>query len=120
MSMYYLCSLESRRLSDPRECEFLRELRFKTGKECVLARLSPGINGEEFGIAGDIETVILAARYEGESPTSIKEYPFFVFVAISRVEHVEKNEEIEVNDVEIIAWGELYRSRSDAINHVFD
>jgi len=120
VSMYYLSSLESKRLSDPRECEFLRELRFSTGKECVIAKLSPGINGEEFGIVGDIETVILSARYEGASITSIKECPFFVFVALSHIKCLEKYEEIEVDDVEIIAWGELYRSRSDAINHVFD
>ena len=46
------------------------------------------------------------------------EFPCFVFVCIPTVDTLS---EIQTkDDLRILAWGELYRTYSDAENHVFD
>jgi hypothetical protein len=120
MKTYYLSSLDSHRFSPTRECVFIKRLRFGTGKECALVHLSPGVVGQEYGSLEDLEFFVLANRHEGESLFSIKSFPCFVFISRPLVDNVKNFDEISSDDVEIIAWGELYRSKYDADNHVFD
>ena len=115
----YLSSLESVRLAPVRECLVLRHLRFDTGKPCSLVRLMLGICGQEFGVASDIDLVVLSNRHEGETLSPIHEFPCFVFVARPLITDIQIREEITRNELEIVGWGELYRTRADAVNHVF-
>lgn len=116
---YYLASLESKIFTIPRKCKFLNEMQFETGKECVLVCLDPPVVGQDYGVAEDIRELILSCRHEGDKLSSIKEFPCFVFIA--RFLDTEYYSDIISSDkVEVVAWGELYRNKYDAENHVFD
>lgn len=117
---YFLSSLESTAFGATRECTFLKRLRFDSGKECVLAELTPPVIGQQFGVAQDIRFVVLASRHEGYMLTPIVEFPCFVFIARVLAVDLENVSVISSGDLEVLAWGELYRTRLDADNHVFD
>ena len=117
---YYLSSLESKIFSTTRKCVFVKTLSFDSGKECILAKITPGINGQNFGSPKDIEFVVLAARHEGDSLSSITEFPCFIFVARSLDSDITTRSTIKKSDLQILAWGELYKTKDDADGHVFD
>ena len=117
---YFLSSLESYALEAVRSCKFVALKHFDTGKECVLAEVDPPIPGEPFGVATDIQQVVLANRHEGERLSLIDEFPCFVHVARPLSNDIEERDSISVDDVENFAWGELYRSHEDAASHRFD
>jgi hypothetical protein len=117
---YFLSSMDSARFESVRECVLVRRLRFDTGKSCALVRLSPPVNGQEFNVGGDIKLVILAERHEGETLFPIGMFPCFVFIARPLRTDFAGTETINKDDVEIMGSGELYRSRSDAEDHLFD
>lgn len=116
--MYFLSSLESARFEPVRECRFDRLLTFDSGKVAVEARLSPAVVGQDFNRAEDIERVILSPRHEGASIDPISEFPCFVFITIPR-QHETLQSPIRSDDLEIIGWGELYRTHEDAELHRF-
>lgn len=117
---YFLSSMESEQFRQPRRCIFLRKLRFTTEKICFLAKLSPPVIGQRFGLGEDLEKFILASRHEGESLDPIESFPCFVFIARPLIPDVDSRCHISDEDVEVVAWGELYRTRKDAENHIFD
>lgn len=116
--IYYLSSLDSARFEPVRECCFERLLTFDSGKLAVEAQLSPAVIGQDFDRVSDIETVILSARHENASIDPVDEFPCFVFITIPR-EHDVLQSPIRSDDLEIIGWGELYRTREDAERHAF-
>jgi hypothetical protein len=120
MEIYYLSSLDSVKFGSTRECIFIKRLNLNTGKECVLVRLSPPVIGQDYGLGTDIEDFVLTNRHEGEGLSPIREFPCFVFIARPLIDDIGERDQITKGDVEIIAWGELYRTKSDADNHVFD
>lgn len=116
----YLSSLDSTRFEPVRECRIERLLTFDTGKVAAVARLSPGVIGQDFNRASDIETVILSPRHEGVSIDPVSEFPCFVFITIPREGlEVALRSPVRSDDLEIIGWGELYRTRDDAERHAF-
>lgn len=117
--VFYLSSLESSRFERPRKCRFERALSFDTGKAAVEAAISPPVNGQEFNRVPEIARVILAARHAEVSIDPVTEFPCFVFIAIPKSDVVIQSP-IRSGELEIIAWGELYRTMEDAERHVFD
>lgn len=114
----YLSSLDSVRFEPVRECHFLRKLRFDTGKECALVRLDPPVVGQDFGSGQDLDQFVVAARHEGGTLFPVSEFPLFVFVGLLR-DGVAGAAEISTADVQVIGWGELYRTAEDARAHRF-
>lgn len=82
---YYLSSLDSVRFAPVCECSFERYLNFNTSKRAVRARIAPGFSGQDFGLADDIEIVIIATPHEGAILESVDTFPCFVFIAIPRL-----------------------------------
>ncbi len=117
---FYLSSLESSLFEPTRECTFVKKLSFDTGKECALVRLSPKVVGQSFGTGEDLEFFVLSNRHEGETLFPVSVFPCFVFITKPLIENIESKNEIDKSDLEIVGWGELYRSKDDADNHVFD
>ena len=64
--------------------------------------------------------MVLAARHEGDSLSSITEFPCFIFVARSLDSDITTRSTIKKSDLQILAWGELYKTKDDADGHVFD
>jgi hypothetical protein len=117
--MLYLSSLDSARFKPVRECRFERLLTFDTGKVAAVARLSPGVLGQDFNRASDIGTVVLSPRHEGVSLDPVSEFPCFVFIASPRDGYQPLVSPVRSDDLEIIGWGELYRTHEDAERHAF-
>jgi hypothetical protein len=116
----YLSSLDSTRFEPVRECRIERLVTFDTGKVAAVARLSPGVIGQDFNRASDIETVIVSPRHEGVSIDPVSEFPCFVFITIPREGfEAAMHSPVRSDDLEIIGWGELYRTRDDAERHAF-
>lgn len=115
----YLSSLESYRFEPVRKCRLVRLIRFDTGKPCALVSLHPGVSGQDFGVPGDLDTLILATRHEGASLAPIREFPCFVYIGIPSLHWDSSRDEISSDHVQIIAWGELYASAEDAARHSF-
>ena len=103
-----------------RVCDFVAVKHFDTGKECVIAEVAPPIPGHVFGLTSDVTEVVLAARHEGVVLHKIREFPCFVHVARPVNANIRSQDVVVAADLDSLAWGELYRSRSDAENHVFD
>ena len=114
MITYYLSSLDSIKFAPVRECMFLKKLRFSTGKECVLVKLSPPVIGQDYNMCEDIEEFVLANRYEGESLFPIRNFPCFVFVARPLINNIKERDQIVKEELEIVGWAELYRTKIDA------
>lgn len=120
--VYYLSSLESKTFENTRECLVVKSMTFSTGKPCVLVKVTPPVLGQSFGLGDrDMDHLILASRHEGQTlvpkPSS---FPCFVHIARPVVRIDEIGDLLQEDDVESLAWGEIYRTWDDAENHVFD
>jgi hypothetical protein len=49
----------------------------------------------------------------------VSEFPCFVFIAIPRDGYQALVSPVRSDDLEIIGWGELYRTHEDAERHAF-
>lgn len=119
METYYLSSLEIVKFERARECEFVARLRLTSGKPCVLVRVSPAVSLQEYNLADDVDTLVLVSRHEGQDITAIQTFPFFVFIALSLIDSIQSREIISKDDLQVLAWGELYRTTQDADEHRF-
>ena len=115
----YLSSLESYRFEPVRECRLVRMIQFDTGKQCALVTLHPGVPGQEFDVSGDLDLFVIATRFEGTTLSPIVEFPCFVFIGLPSENWETSNEVISANEVQVIGWGELYRSAEEAEAHSF-
>lgn len=118
--IYYLSSLDSLLFEPVRECRVVRALAFDSGKRAIEVHLTPSVIGQAFDRAPDIDTVVLTCRHEGAKIDPVREFPCFVFIAIPKHDGSVLHSPIRSDDLDVIAWGELYRTRNDAERHYFD
>ena len=79
-----------------------------------LVHVEPPLDGGLYGYTGrNIDEVILAARHMGRSVIRHVRWPVSVHVALPRSDEVLNQDVIESNDLELIAWAEMYRSEKD-------
>ncbi len=116
---YYLSSLDSARFEPVRECIVRRHMATESGKDALFVELNPPVPGQDFDRAGDISAVVLTARFEGSSVSPIDEFPCFVHIAIARVNSPTGYDSLGPAQLQVIGWGELYRTAEDARAHRF-
>lgn len=112
---FYLASTEGYGLEHPRKCFIIRRLSTETRQDLLLVRVVPPLIVQKRAIgSGDLELVVLATRHRGSTLFPIKEWPVYVHVA--RAKHVNSIEAdiVSQDDLEVVAWGELYRTEEDA------
>lgn len=117
---YFLSSMDSRLFEQVRECSFERKILFNTGKVAVVAFLDPPIQLEKNGSWKVIEKVVLTARHEGHDLFPIKYFPCFVYVATLLEDNVNEVEQVTSSQLTVIGIAELYRTKNDATEHIFD
>ena len=118
---YYLSSLDSVSFEPTRKYSIVKMLAFTSGKKCMLVKVDPVVIGQPYGLGSqDIEHLVLTNRHEGEGLDPIRSFPCFVFITRPLFDVMEDRDVIEKEDLENLAWGELYRTKHDADNHVFD
>ena len=116
---YYLSSLDSVRFEPVRECTVRRHTITESGKQALVVSLSPPVPGQDFSRADDISTLVLVARFEGSSVSPINEFPCFVHIAIAPMDSLYDSSILASAQLQVIGWGELYRTAGDARDHRF-
>jgi len=108
--------MDSKRLSEVRECKLICPMQFESGKNCGLFEIAPPIIGQEFGLGGiDIDELLIIPRHEGESVLSPDKFPVFCYAARSLRNKFEERV-VRSEEVQNIGRCELYSSREDAEN----
>ncbi len=102
-------------MEEPRRCWRLKRLATGQRDDLLLVRIEPPLLGQKYGLGGrDIDLVILAPRHRGASLFPVSEWPVYVHVARLLVDDPENRERLDSNDMEEIAWAEVYRTDLDA------
>lgn len=114
---FYLSSMESVRLAGVRRCHVKTVFYFDTGKPILLVTISPKIMTSDFDNLSDIDEILLVSRHEGDNILKIQEFPFFVYVCTPKEKDVLHKNNISSDKLEILAWGEIYGSETDAANN---
>ena len=120
MEKYFLSSDENKQLEYVRECEYIRYIKFSTGKLAVIAKISEPVQWkDEKGFHGS-DYVIITSRHEGYDIKNITYFPTFVYVTVLKNKDYDLIEEIVADDLITIGIGELYETYDRAENHIFD
>jgi len=110
---FILVSSEGYGLQEPRRCCVIQRVAIGPRKDCLLVHVEPPIIGQPYGLGPhDIDEVILASRDPRESLTSEHPWPAFVHVARFRGERVPDVAVVNEQDIELIAWAELYQTET--------
>jgi hypothetical protein len=113
---FYLGSAEfTGDFARPRACWPQCLLGGPDSREYLWVRVAPAVIGQAFGLGGrDLEDLVLSPRHLGSSLAITGEQPVAVHIYIVRNEGILKSHSFGARDVEMVAWGEIYRSQSDA------
>jgi hypothetical protein len=84
----------------------------------MLVKVEPPVIGQSYGLgSNDIKNLILSARYEGSSLFPISEWPCHVYIARILDDAVFGTLTVTRRQVEIIAWGMIFRTIDEANAH---
>jgi hypothetical protein len=109
---------ENEELASPRACWVKDRLKDRVRDDHMLVEIAPPLTGQRYGLGGnDIANLILSARYEGSSLFPINEWPCHVYIARILDETITKTLSITTDQVEIIAWGMIFRTLDEANAH---
>jgi hypothetical protein len=105
-------------LAAPRACWRRARLRDDVRDDHMLIDIEPPLDGQRFGMgATDITQLIISARHQGQTLYPISEWPFFVYVARIVDRAIIESRSFTREQVELIAWGALFRTREEASDH---
>jgi hypothetical protein len=108
---FYLTSSEGYGMGDIRECFKQRRLIGKHPEGYMVCDIKPNLIGQKYGLgAKDISRIVLTNRHLNSSIFNIKEWPIHVHVAILKKDYSEDTFIIDENDIETIAWAELFKT----------
>ena len=111
---FYLASADGVLFEKPRRCWRGKRIATNDRNDLLLIRIDPPLDGQNYGGSRDIDLLLVAPRHEGGSLFPINEWPIFVHIARPLIENAEKRESLQSNEIESIAWGELYQTEEDA------
>ncbi len=93
----------------------MRRLRTTGRDDLLLVRVEPPLIGQKYGPGGrDIGVLVVAPRHLGVSLFPVSEWPVYVHVARLLVAPPEGSDAVRPEDLERIAWAELYKTEEDA------
>jgi hypothetical protein len=113
------CAGEYKPLSEPRACWAKARLRNAVRDDYMLIDVKPPLIGQPFGLAGkDITQLIISARLQLDTLYPIARWPLSVYVSRILDETILKTLSFEKNQVELIAWGLIFRTLEAAIANI--
>lgn len=105
-------------LAAPRGCWQKARLRDEARDDHMLIEIEPTLDGQRFGLgAKDVTSLIISARHHGQTLFPISEWPSFVYVARVLDDTVLSSASFTRKQVELIAWGTLFRTLEEATDH---
>lgn len=115
---YFLSSTESYRFEETRELEVIREIKLLTTegeqKDALLGKITPKVIGQDYGLLDDIEFLILTPRHLNTKISPIDQFPCFVHIARILNNKIPEKTIIDTKNLEVIAWGEIYKNKQNA------
>ena len=109
---------ENEGLASPRACWEQGRLKDQVRDDHMLIEIEPSLIGQNYGLGGkDITNLILSVRHEGFSLFPVKEWPCHVYVARILDDAITKTLTFGRDQVEIIAWGMIFRTFDEADAH---
>lgn len=104
-------------LAAPRACWERTRLRDAVRDDYMLIEIEPAVEGQRFGLgATDITQLILAPRGLRQTLFPVSEWPSSVYVARIVDDTVLDTGTFTRGQVELIAWGTLFRTREEALD----
>jgi hypothetical protein len=105
-------------LAAPRACWQKARLRDEVRDDHMLIEIEPALDGQRFGLgSADITSLIISSRHRGQTLFPISEWPSYVYVARVLDNAVLSSATFARDQVELIAWGMLFRTREEADDH---
>jgi hypothetical protein len=87
----------------------------KRRDDYMLVEVDPPVIGQRYGLGGDdISALILASRLQGFTLFPVNEWPCPVYVTRSVDENILRTRTFDVGQVELIAWGWIFRTLDEA------
>lgn len=109
---------ENEDLSSPRACWVKARLKDEVCDHHLLIEIEPSLIGQWYGLGSkEINNLILSPRYEGDSFFPIKQWPCHVYIARILDDTVMETLMFTRTQVEIIAWGMIFRTFDEANAH---
>lgn len=109
---------ENEGLTTPRACWQKARLKDPVRDDHMLIEIEPPVIGQKYGLGNqDITNLILSSRYEGFSLFPVKEWPCHVYIARILDDAVIRTLAFTRSQVEIIAWGMIFRTLEEANAH---
>jgi hypothetical protein len=105
-------------LAAPRACWQKARLRDEARDDYMLIEIEPALDGQRFGLGGtDVTSLIISSRHRGQTLYPISEWPSFVYVARVLDDAILRSFTFTRDQVELIAWGTLFRTLEQASDH---
>ncbi len=105
-------------LAAPRACWQRARLRDDVRDDQMLIEIDPALDGQRFGLGGkDVKHLIICSRHDGQTLYPITEWPSYVYVARVVDDAVCKTLTFKREQVELIAWGMLFRTLDEASDY---
>ena len=112
---FALCTEGRDDLSYPRACWRRKRLRDNIRDDYLVVDITPPIIGQRYGLGdNDITQLILATRHQGLTLFPVTEWPAHVYVYRILDDAILSQDFFEGHQVEMIAWGIIFRSLSEA------
>jgi hypothetical protein len=103
-------------LAAPRACWHISRLRDGIRDDWMLVAVEPVLVGQLFGLgATDISHLIIGTKLQGQSLFPISQRPVYVHVARVLDDAVLSAQVFGKQQIELIAWGTLFRTRHDTL-----
>jgi len=113
--MYYISSLESYYFDEPKEIELVHLISLKE-RTYIKAKISPPIIGQPYGLGDkDIDFIILLARHIGKDLSRLDSLPMDVYILYPKDNISYEN--LNKENLDILAWATLYNNFKDAKEH---
>jgi hypothetical protein len=111
---FYLTSSEGYNLNNiVINCFKRKRLYGKLPDGYMLCDINPSILGQSYGLGNqDINQIVIASRHKGFSLFPISEWPCYVHVA-RLLNNLEATMYLQDSDIQLIAWGELFKRKED-------
>lgn len=98
-------------LAEPRACRTMGRLRDQNRDDYMLVEIDPALSGQRYGLGGqEITQLLLSTRLKGQTLFPIKDWPVSVYVTRILDGAILRTSSFTAAQVELIAWGSLYRS----------
>jgi hypothetical protein len=112
---FYLTSSEGYALTQPHECRKIKRISTGCRNDLLLIKIEPPLIGQQYGLGDkDIDDLIIATRFQGDSLFPVKKWPVYVHLARPLIKGIENIDYIRDDEFEVIAWAELYPTKKDA------